>query len=894
MTYIRLRKTLLALAVAATSLPAHAQTVQLTNAGFKSENHTYAETLEITGSYSGDNGKVVVDQGSGNAPQPSAPVEIHGSHLQKDLILNASIDSKGDYAGGADLDQAPTTSASPLISRVDGNLVNKGSISATGDGVVSLRIALADIGGSVINEGLLSAKGGPMEGDDVANGMNISSPARIGGDLINSEQGRIIVEGEGASAIDIRGGAIAGKVINRGLIQGTGEDTTGIEFSARYNFGTGNGPRVELVDIAGIENHGTIIARGQNALGIDIGGVSFNGGSDHFINTGTIEGSWAAIYITRYDINVPNVGSLGDLVPLRIINSGTLRSDEQAIDVWTPRGKVYLELEEGSQVIGNLMDLSSIQVNGDTRFTGKTVESRGEGYNIQMKDAARDWVEVGSAQDYPPAQLNLLAPHTRLDGNLYVSYNSAIGLNLSSATNPDVAVFALSGTAEFAQGAQIKLAAQGSDFAANGSVYKLLSAGRIDILADDGITIDPNGKLDLVSSSALLKVDSYSVENNTLVATVTGKGQEEVSEIIGNHGGSANSQKAIGSLVNDGVLNRIREQNPNDPLLQALLNTNEADLTRIAEQLTPETNGGATRAATTSQNLVSNVTGSRTSSLRGASSGEGFKETGVWVQSLYSDATQDLRDGVAGYNAYSRGIAVGADGKLSDDLTLGLAYSFINTDVNGKSGNKTKVDSHAFTLYGGYELGSYFVDGSLTYGLNDNDSKRQIAGTRAKASYDSDLLGLNLVGGYTWKINPQVLVEPRLAARYSLVNIDGYREKGSSAALKVEDQRYEAIELGAGVRVAGSFNLGAGTLEPQVKLMAYHDFAADETSSTSTFLLGNTPFVTSGAKAVRNSYEAGIGTDYKLGAVTLGVNYDYIGKSGFDADVFSAKVRYDF
>ena len=342
------------------------------------------------------------------------------------------------------------------------------------------------------------------------------------------------------------------------------------------------------------------------------------------------------------------------------------------------------------------------------------------------------------------------------------------------------------------------------------------------------------------------------------------------------------------------MINRIREQNPNDPLLLALLNTDEADLTRIAEQLTPETNGGATQAATTSQNLVSNVTGSRTSSLRGASSGEGFKEAGVWVQSLYSDATQDLRDGVAGYNAYSRGIAVGADGKLNDQLTLGLAYSFINTDVNGKSGNKTEVDSHAFTLYGGYELGNYFVDASLTYGVNDNDSKRSIAGTQAKASYDSDLLGLNVVGGYTWKINPQVLVEPRLAARYSLVNIDGYREKGSSAALKVEDQRYEAIELGAGVRVAGNFPLGAGTLEPQLKLMAYHDFAADQASSTSTFLLGNTPFVTSGAKAVRNSYEAGIGTDYKLGAVTLGVNYDYIGKSGFDADVFSAKVRYDF
>ncbi len=68
--------------------------------------------------------------------------------------------------------------------------------------------------------------------------------------------------------------------------------------------------------------------------------------------------------------------------------------------------------------------------------------------------------------------------------------------------------------------------------------------------------------------------------------------------------------------------------------------------------------------------------------------------------------------------------------------------------------------------------------------------------------------------------------------------------------------------------------------------MGYHDFAADQASSTSTFLLGNTPFVTNGADAVRNSYEAGVGADYKLGAVTVGLNYDYIGKSGFDADVF--------
>ncbi|WP_425930612.1 autotransporter outer membrane beta-barrel domain-containing protein [Pseudomonas sp. NyZ201] len=870
------RKTLLALAVATTALPAHAQTVQLTNSGFKSENQTYADSLEITGSYSGTAGE-------------NDPIEFNGSHLQQDLILNATINSTGDFAGGVDMDAYETPTAW-INNRIDGNLIHKGSISAVGGGANALRIDPAVIGGSVINEGLLSAKGEPLQdGDavDIATGIDVSGSTYIVGDLVNAASGRIIVSGEDATGIYLTGGRIFGKVINQGRIEATGEDAVGLEIAGGFN-----GPLYDRTDLGGIENHGIIIANGEDATGIRIEAASFTSDGPHIVNTGTIQAQDSAIYVNAYDID----SEARQYSPLRIVNSGKLIAGEEAVDASASRfvfgNDVYLELQDGSQVTGNLIDLADIYVTGNVDFTGTNTDE--DGYNIRLKDANFDWLDVGSVSDKAPAQLNLLGKHTSVEGNLYVASNSALGLNLYRDTNPDSAVLSVTGIAQFGQDAQIKLAAQGSDFSANGTRYKLIQAGEFQVLDASGENIDPNGKLNLTSSSALLNIDSYTLEDNTLVATVTAKGQEQVEEIVVGNGGSANGQKAIGSLVNDGVINRIREQNPNDPFLQTLLNTSEADLARIAEQLTPETNGGATQAATTSQNLVSNVTGSRTSSLRGASSGDAFKEAGVWVQSLYSDATQDLRDGVAGYNAYSRGVAVGADGKLNDQLTLGLAYSFINTDVNGKSGNKTEVDSHAFTFYGGYELGNYFLDGSLTYGVNDNDSKRRIAGTQAKASYDSDLLGLNLVGGYTWKINPQMLVEPRLAARYSQVNIDGYREKGSSAALKVEDQRYEAIELGAGVRVAGSFNLGAGTLEPQVRLMAYHDFAADEASSTSTFLLGSTPFVTSGAKAVRNSYEAGIGTDYKLGAVTLGVNYDYIGKSGFDADVFSAKVRYDF
>ncbi|MDD0972676.1 autotransporter outer membrane beta-barrel domain-containing protein [Pseudomonas fontis] len=865
------RKTLLALAVTATALPAFAETVQLTNAGYVSEHQTHTGNLEITGSYTG-----------GTAEDA---IELNGSSIEKDLILNATINSTGNFAGGVDMDVweggNPWTPNS-----VGGNVINKGNISAIGGGANALMIDPAKIGGSVINEGLLYAEGAPLIDDggrDVARALDFSGSSVIGGDLVNASTGKIIAKGEDAKGINLEGGTIVGKVINRGLIEVTGSGATAIDATS-----SGSGRFTDMVDLAGIENHGTIIATGDDAEGIRIDGASFTGTSGALLNTGTIRATDAAIVIGGVDFDMPGTQPwFKEHGAFNIFNSGTIISADEAIDASESNRPVELILRKGSVIVGNLIDLRNIELEGDTSFTG--TDSRADGYNIRMKD--NGWVDVGSVTDDLKTTLTFEAPHTSIDGNMYVAGNSAVALNLSSATNANTPVLKITGTTQFGYGAQVQLAAKGADFTANGSTYNLIEAGEIEMLSAVGDTVDPSIKLNLVSSSALLKIDSYTVDGNKVVATVTGKGQDEIDQIIGQHGGSANSQKALGSLAGDYVLGKLADH---DPLKQAFMNAGEADLAKLASELTPETNGGATQAATTSQTLVSNVTGSRTSSLRGASSGEGLAETGVWVQTLYSDASQDLRDGVAGYNAYSRGIAVGADGKLNDNLTLGLAYSFINTDVNGKSGNNTEVDSHAFTLYGGFEEGNYFVDASLTYGVNDNDSKRSIAGTQAKASYDSDLLGLNLIGGYTYQINPQVLVEPRVAARYSLVNIDGYREKGSSAALKVEDQRYEAIELGAGVRVAGSFPLGAGILEPQAKLMAFHDFAADEAKSTSTFLLGSTPFVTSGAKAARNSYEAGVGADYKLGAVTLGVNYDYIGKSGFDADVFSAKVRYDF
>lgn len=858
MAVVNLQKTLIALAITAAAHPVYAETIALTNAGVQIENASYADHVEVNGAFSSNNSDLDA-------------IEFNSVTFNKDLVINATVKANGTNSDGLDLSMAgedEDPSSFGPATEILGNLVNKGSITVSGDGVSAMLVDPAIIHGDLINEGTLSVSGNEFEGDGIR-ALEFSGQSELHGDLINASTGQILASGTNAKGILLEGGEIDGKLINNGLIQVSGKNATALDATSNEYF-----IYTDRVDIGGIENNGRIIATGDDAVGVELDGVSFTSSSAQLINNGLIQATDAAIEIGGFDLDGEAEGSA-----LTLVNRGTLISEDEAIDASEASDTVVLDWQGGS-ITGNLIDLDRIYVTGDALFKGTNTDA--DGYNIRMFDNGP--LMIGT--EGTAGHLQLVNAHTSLQGDLLVGNGSSLDLNLSSATDASKAVLSVDGTATFEKGSQITLAAQGSDFSANGSTYTLVQADSLDNQTEDGKLVS--------SRSSLLNVDTYVIEGNQVVATVTSKSASEVGEVIKDIGGSNNAQRAASAFSN--VAAQLATLNPQDKVFQSYVNASQdaKALRALAEQLTPEVNGGATQAATTGQTLISNVTGARTSGARGMSSGEGFKETGVWVQTLYSDASQDLRDNVAGYNAYSRGIAVGADGKLNDQVTLGVAYSYLNTDVNGKTGDKTKVDGHAFTLYGGFEQGNYFVDASLTYGLNDNESKRSIAGTTAKADYDSNLFGVNLVGGYTYHISPSVLVEPRLAARYSLVDIDGYREKGSSAALKVEDQRFEVAELGAGLRVAGSFPLGNGTFEPQAKVMAYHDFIGDEVNSTSTFVSGNTPFVTSGASAVRNSYEAGVGADYHLGAVTVGLNYDYVGKSDFEANTFTAKVRYDF
>lgn len=894
MKKLQWQHSLLAIAISSAAMTAVAQDYDVTAGA--SDFSGFQDSLNLTGGFTS---------------LQAEPDFILGHSLFADSVTNnATI-------------QVYTDGARPLAledSFINGSVVNAGTLKT--NGALSSGLTLIDtlVGGDVKNTGTINTIGRQFDNNgNQAAALNLRDSG-IGGNLENS--GQIFANGGGSIGVNFSGtkeNLIEGSVINSGGVSVGGTDSVALNIdSAKIN--------------GSIKNTGLIGATGAGAVGVavadsQVGDISNAG--NIYVNAAdgvTSDPSVIGVYLRNVkgldadgnatDLTLNNskaISSAGvgilidDADSVVIINSSSLGSITGKTAAIEGNGHTILNMA-GGNINGDLVGLDQINISTIGRFTGSKL------------DAA----SMNLAKD---STAYLTTAGTKLTGDLNVASGAKVDMQLSDdtvATNPYLEV---GGTAAFAADSAVTVSSKVNAFNPTnaGVEYTLLKAGT---LTDDGLKV--------ASNSYLLDVKSYVVDGNTVKAVVAAKSDDDIGNIEnpeepggetgngntgggdtgtggnnggetggntggntggetgGNTGGGQSQNGATGALLamKNSVLGQL---DTSDPVYQALANAStREEVARIAQQLTPEVNGGGSRAAVTGQNIVTNAISNRVSGLRsGMSSGEAFKETGVWVQALSSHGDQDRRSGVDGYESNSAGIAVGVDGKINDQTTVGVAYSYMNTNVTSDSGDKTEVQGSAFTLYGSYELGNWFADASLSAGKNDNDSKRYIVGTQAKGSYDSDVLSASLLGGYDFRFD-NLVVEPRVGARYTNVKIDSYREHGSSAALSIGAQRFEVGEFGAGVRVAGDFPVGLGNLEPEATLMAWHDVIGDKVSSTSSYVLGGNPFVTSGASPVRDSYEATVGATYKVGAVTVGATYGYQTKTDFDGNTVTGRIRYDF
>lgn len=695
------------------------------------------------------------------------------------------------------------------------------------------------LSGDVINKGTISvnarnAWGVKVDGQD-QDPSDLAKYATIDRDVVNT--GTISVSGTNARGIELNMVNFGQDVENSGTISVGGSNAVAL--------------RMDRSDYNRIMNTGTIRAEGANSVAIEVR-ESFgnNALSQGIINSGTIASDGVGIKITNDLLQTgPGETSNADNFYRITQNGGVISGGDAAID---GNGQTILHLNGGT-VIGDIEGIRDAFVNGNVAIYSQLIEA--------------DKLDVVAGKLY-------VAEVTNVTGDMFVRNGAGLSLFVNNSTDPSKAMVEVDGKLTLEQGSVIGLTTLPGQFTKASTKYVLVSADQLENLGVQVKTLTP-----------LLAVTNVEFGSNNISADIGLATGAQAGEGLANAGVDANGIAATKAFI-DSVLAKL----PVDSnLYQTFLNANDAELRQLARQLQPETNRAAQSASLAATGLTNSAIGSRASSL-GANSGDALIETGVWVKALHGNSDQGERDGIAGYDADSSGLIIGADGKVNEQTTLGLALSHVRTDVSSDTDNKTDVATTLLTGYGSWEHGPYSVIGSLTYGQSDNESKRYIAGEKAEGNYDSNVLAADLSGGYTIKLNENLDLIPTIATRYAKVQIDSFTEKGTQAALRSGSQSLEVFDVGAGVKLEGVY----GDFQPNARLMAFHDFAQDSADSTSAYALGGTTFATTGAPATAWTYEAGIGLDWTKGNYTIGASYDYTRKADFNADTVSLKARYDF
>lgn len=243
----------------------------------------------------------------------------------------------------------------------------------------------------------------------------------------------------------------------------------------------------------------------------------------------------------------------------------------------------------------------------------------------------------------------------------------------------------------------------------------------------------------------------------------------------------------------------------------------------------------------------------------GGSAGEGdvatFGRLGIFINGNLGFGEKDSTANEEGFDIDTQGLTLGADYRLSDNLVLGGALGYMNSEIDlDQNGGDLDSDGYSLTLYGTYyQSDVFYIDGSLSYGRNDYDQARNIQYTLTQptpvtvdqtlsADYDGNQWGATIGAGY--EFNQGALnFGPTARLEYLDVELDSYRESasnpnadGSGWTVAIDDQDFESLTMSLGGQATYALSFPWGVMIPQLTFEWVHEFEDDSRIVTGRFL----------------------------------------------------------
>lgn len=821
---------------------------------------------------------------------PSAPVAI-------ELIGGGTVENRGTIRGLANASAIVVTGVASAATKID----NYGTIEASktaGNTARDVAAIYLNSRADIINRSTGAIKGtggadGIIVATDVANGD-------AGGSTITNENGGVISSDSG-NAISVYGSMRS--ITNSGKI--ISETGTAIYLGAKG----------EITD--GITNTSTGLIQGGPADGsgkaID---ASLSSANLTINNAGTIVGQ--ILFGTGTDTLNVTGGKI----------TGNVTGDSKDI--------VNFNLGSGSfTTAGQFVGIGTINANSGTTTLAQAVTGA-SAFNIKSGATVKQSASIAATTVTNAGTLNVGSSKQTITGN-YVQ-TGTLALTITDAANGSLSV---SGTADVkGQIAPDTKTSRTLPVAPGTSFTVLESAGTLtatDVKLDNTNTLEKfvvskSGNLLNLTREFGLAADAPAQQaiNGLKSGAISTGGDPSVGQSV------VALERALGTLVDSagGIQGRINTVGATSSLGSILsilqgstttINGTTVTLTQaqvndivsqFVQELTPSFSISATSAGVTnsigasSSSTISN----RVASLRGADSQTGMaagdmvgRGIELWALPYLSTFTQDLKDGVSGYKADSRGITIGADTVVADNLRVGLAVGYANTDLDGKNaslGDTSEIDSYQVTLYASYNPAPWFVDVQLGYGFNQNDQTRKFSVVQASsgfssienltADYDSSSYRARISGGLTKTFNG-VDLTPNLFMQYTYSETDSYKESGSNG-VNMSASDTTSVLGGIGLKIAYPVAVEGGRLIPELRVGYTREFNDD--APTTLFSMVNLPELSStirGAKPSQNIYNVGLGLTFLSNdKLSISGNYDYQGTDSSDGHVGYLRVKYKF
>lgn len=245
-----------------------------------------------------------------------------------------------------------------------------------------------------------------------------------------------------------------------------------------------------------------------------------------------------------------------------------------------------------------------------------------------------------------------------------------------------------------------------------------------------------------------------------------------------------------------------------------------------------------------------------------------FRSIGVFASGTLTTGDKDATSREAGFSFDTLGATVGVDYRFTNNLILGMAFSYLSTDVDlDMNGGALDTDGYNFSIYGTYYIANFYIDGIAGFGWNDYDIARNIRYSIRERNVDAALVmperlvvvnqtargdtdgrqySFSVGGGYDFNISGWT-VGPLVRMTYTKLDVDGYRERidntrpGFGLVLNFDDQRVESFTTVLGGQISYAISTGIGVLLPQVRFEWEHEFKNDRRTIRANFVHDPTP-----------------------------------------------------